>query len=179
MGLSLDAIAYITKPSPTEIKWLNADDAKRINLDVQVIVGTPTAATLSAIEDTHSLSGQGGLADALANAEEAHKKGDYATALRIFHEYAMSGDATAQYGLGYMYRNGEGIPQNYTEALKWYRRAAEQGNVRAQYNLGLMYGNGEGLPRDYVEANTWFHQAAEQGFSSAQYNLAVDHERGH
>ena len=38
-----------------------------------------------------------------------------------------------------MYRNGEGVPQDYKEAVKWYRLAAEQGDAIAQTNLGIMY----------------------------------------
>ena len=45
----------------------------------------------------------------------------------------------AQYNLGVMYDNGEGVPQDYKEAVKWYRLAAEQGNANAQTNLGNMY----------------------------------------
>ena len=45
----------------------------------------------------------------------------------------------AQYNLGVMYDNGDGVPQDYKEAVKWYRLAAEQGDASAQYNLGLMY----------------------------------------
>jgi TPR repeat protein len=38
-----------------------------------------------------------------------------------------------------MYREGEGVPQNYAEALKWFRKAADQGNANAQFKLGIMY----------------------------------------
>ena len=57
---------------------------------------------------------------------------------------ADQGDAGAQYNLGVMYDNGQGVPQNYAEAVKWYRLAADQGDASAQYNLGVMYDNGRG-----------------------------------
>ena len=38
--------------------------------------------------------------------------------------------AQAQYNLGYMYHNGQGVPQDYAEAVKWYRKAADQGYRR-------------------------------------------------
>ena len=47
-----------------------------------------------------------------------------------------------------MYRNGEGVPQDYAQAVKWYRKAAEQGYANAQFNLGLMYTKVEGVPQD-------------------------------
>jgi hypothetical protein len=67
----------------------------------------------------------------------AHKRGDYATALKLWRPLAEQGLADAQYTLGIMYANGRGVAQNYAEALKWYRMAAEQGNVAAQCNLGV------------------------------------------
>ena len=36
---------------------------------------------------------------------------------------ATEGDAAAQFDLGFMYRNGEGMPQDNGEALRWYRLA--------------------------------------------------------
>ena len=36
---------------------------------------------------------------------------------------AKKGDAEAQYNLGAMYANGQGVPQDYKEALKWFRLA--------------------------------------------------------
>ena len=57
---------------------------------------------------------------------------------------AEAGDAEAQYALGVMYANGQGVPQDDTEAGRWYRLAADQGLAEAQYNLGVMYANGNG-----------------------------------
>jgi len=34
---------------------------------------------------------------------------------------AEQGDADAQYNLGIMYRNGNGVPENDAEAVSWYR----------------------------------------------------------
>jgi uncharacterized protein len=48
---------------------------------------------------------------------------------------ANQGYALAQYGLGFMYTNGQGVPQDYVEAVKWYRLAAEQGHAVAQGSL--------------------------------------------
>ena len=45
------------------------------------------------------------------------------------HSRAEQGNAAAQYNLGVMYDNGEGVPQDYAEAAKSYRLAAEQGEA--------------------------------------------------
>ncbi len=44
----------------------------------------------------------------------------------------------AQYNLGVMYANGQGVPKDEKQAVVWYRKAAEQGYADAQHNLGLM-----------------------------------------
>ena len=46
---------------------------------------------------------------------------------------AALGNAGAQYNLGLMYTNGDGVPQDDTEAARWYRSAADQGHASAQY----------------------------------------------
>ncbi len=89
----------------------------------------------------------------------AYQRGDYATALREWRPLAEQGDASAQTNLGFMYENGQGVPQDYGEAMKWYRRAAEQGNIKAQFDLGVMYANGLGVPQDDTEAIKWYRKA--------------------
>ena len=86
---------------------------------------------------------------------------------------AEQGYANAQYNLGLMYKNGDGVVQDYAEAVKWYRLAAEQGYANAQYNLGLMYKNGDGVVQDYAEAVKLYRLAAAQGDAYAQNNLGV------
>ena len=62
----------------------------------------------------------------------AAQSGDYATALREWEPLAKQGDADAQYYLGVMDANGQGVPQDYKTAVKWFKLAAEQGNAYAQ-----------------------------------------------
>ena len=93
----------------------------------------------------------------------AYEKGDYATALRLSRSLANQGSAVAQWILGIMYANGQGVPQDYAAAASWYRKAAEQGQAGAQNNLGKMYATGQGVPQDYVLAHMWWNLAADQG----------------
>ena len=85
---------------------------------------------------------------------------------------------TAQFNLGLMYHNGQGVPQDYREAVRWYRMAADQGDADAQFNLGVMYDNGRGVPQDYAEAVRWYRKAADQGYADAQFNLGVMYYNG-
>jgi TPR repeat protein len=113
------------------------------------------------------------------DATAAYRRGDYATAMRLFRQFAEQGNAVAQYNLGIIYAYGRGIPQDFREAAKWYRLGAEQGIARAQYNLAVMYDRGLGLVQDYREALKWYRLAAEQNNSMAQSNLGLMYFQGH
>ena len=137
----------------------------------------PILATLYALLLALGLSGAanaGPFDDALA----AAKRGDYATAFRLWRPLADQGDADAQSNLGVMYANGQGVPQNHAEAVKWFRLAADQGYANAQYNLGLMYDNGQGVTQNHAEAVKWYRLAADQGYANAQYNLGLIYYTG-
>ena len=97
----------------------------------------------------------------------ASERGDYTTALNLFHSLAVQGDAEAQFNLGVMYYDGKGVPQDYAEAAKWYRLAATQGNADAQFNLGTMYAKGQGVVQSYVRAHLWFSLSSFSGNANA------------
>ena len=108
----------------------------------------------------------------------AYLRDDYATALREWRPLAEQGDAGAQFFLGWLYEEGEGVAQDRVEAVRWYRLAAEQEDADAQFNLGTMYRLGQGVAQDYVEAGRWFRLAAEQGYAYAQNNLGRMYRNG-
>jgi hypothetical protein len=109
---------------------------------------------------------------------DALERDDYATAVREFRGSAEKGNADAQFSLGLMYAQGQGVPKNQAQALKWYRRAAEKGLAEAQTNLGVMYLEGRGVPQDFAAAAKWYRRAAEQGMSEAQFNLGFLYHLG-
>ena len=119
-----------------------------------------------------------GMAQDFEKGSEAYKAGDFETALREFRLLAEQGNARAQFRLGSMYDEGDGVPEDNAEAVKWYRLAAEQGDAFAQTNLGWMYEAGKGVLQDYAEAVKWFRLAAEQGNAGAQRNLGLMYENG-
>ena len=112
------------------------------------------------------------------SAASAYERKNYPVALKLFTKLAEQGDASAQFALGFMYDNGEGVPKDASQAVTWYRKAAEQGDAKAQFNLGFMYANGEGVPKDASQAVTWYRKAAEQGVAQAQFNLGVMYANG-
>ena len=109
---------------------------------------------------------------------DAYWAGDFATALQEWAPLAEAGGAEAQNNLAFMYRKGEGVPQDYAESVKWYRLAADQGVAKAQTNLGYMYEYGRGVPQDYAEAVKWYRLAADQGVAEAQNNLGYMYDNG-
>ena len=109
---------------------------------------------------------------------KAAQAGDFQTALKEWKPLADQGLAGAQYNLGVMYANGEGVVEDDAEAVRWYRLAADQGLADAQHNLGWMYGNGRGVVEDDAEAVRWLRLAADQGLADAQYNLGVMYANG-
>ena len=63
-----------------------------------------------------------------AKAESLYLEGHWQRARFIFeHELAPIGDKYAQYMVGYMYLNGQGVPRDPVMASAWYRVAAERG----------------------------------------------------
>ncbi|MDT8364542.1 MAG: tetratricopeptide repeat protein [Nitrosomonas sp.] len=106
------------------------------------------------------------------DAEGKVMNSDPASAAGWFFRAAEQGHADAQFNLGLLYLNGEGVAQNTATAVEWFTRAAEQGNVDAQNNLGVIYLTGEGeIPQDRDMAIQWFKNAAEQGNEDAKQNL--------
>ena len=67
----------------------------------------------------------------------AYKSGEYATALRELRPLAETGNANAQFNLGVMYGQGQGVAQDYDEAIRWFCMAADQGHSMAQFNLDM------------------------------------------
>jgi uncharacterized protein len=116
--------------------------------------------------------------DAFAKGLVADLLGDYVDAAKWYRAGAEQGDARAQYNLGHMYNNGQGVPENGAEAVRWYRAAAEQGNADAQFSLGLKYDRGESVPENDVEAVKWYQLAANQGHARAQLMFGYMYIKG-
>ena len=51
---------------------------------------------------------------------------------------AEQGTSDAHFGLGWMYYNGEGVPENNVRAYVWYSVAAAQGNETARANKDII-----------------------------------------
>ena len=93
--------------------------------------------------------------------------------LNSLRELAAKGEVSAQFNLGFMYANGQGVTQDYVEAVRWYRKAADQEDAAAQYNLGIRYDNGQGVTQDYVLAHMWLNLSASNSSGDDRKRTAI------
>ncbi len=100
-------------------------------------------------------------------------RGDYATALTELRPLAEQGDSTAQYYLGVMYKEGQGVTANDALSQQWLTKSAENGEAQAQMMLGMMYHFGSGVEEDMDTARKWYQLAADQGLEEAQTVLVI------
>ena len=109
---------------------------------------------------------------------DAYFRSDYATALREWQPLAEQGQALAQYQLGLLYANGQGVTKDDAKARQWYEKAAVQGHTEAQVNLGVLLMYARGGQQDYKMAVYYLRLAANQGNDLAQRKLGQMYERG-
>ena len=64
-------------------------------------------------------------------AKNSYQKGQYEKSFLILKSLAKQGNALAQYSVGYMYLNGEGVVKNKEKAQFWIYQAAQQGLKKA------------------------------------------------
>lgn len=89
----------------------------------------------------------------------------------------------AQFYIGYMYDEGEGIPCSYKSAIYWYKLAASNGNSTAMNNLGAMYSKGNGVSRDSTKAFELYREAYDASDNKSSegrimYNLGLCYKYG-
>ena len=99
--------------------------------------------------------------------------GDVESALPVLEREAGAGNAAAQFTLGSLYANGEGVGLDHARAAELMRGAAEQGVPQAQTVLAFLYGHGYGVAQDDAEARRWYRAAAEGGDPEAQFMTAT------
>jgi TPR repeat protein len=117
-------------------------------------------------------------AGALEDGSAAYREKDYAKAVELWQPLAERGDTTAQYSLGTLYAEGNGVARDDATAFMWFQRAANRGNAAAQYNVGASYAAGTGVAKNDIEAAKWFQRAANQGMAFAQFNLGLLYAAG-
>jgi TPR repeat protein len=98
--------------------------------------------------------------------------------LKKLTKKANSGDATAQFKLGYAYHFGVGVDKNVYQAIEWYRKAGNYSHPAAQTNLGYIYETGPEAVKDLHEAVKWYMRAAVSGNPEGAFNLGLAYLHG-
>jgi uncharacterized protein len=82
---------------------------------------------------------------------------------RDMFNYAASyfGDPEAQYHLGRMYLDGQGVGKDTKQAIRWLWLAADKGQYQAQAVLGALLFKGQSVPRDGARGLMWLMLARE------------------
>ncbi|HWA93870.1 MAG TPA: tetratricopeptide repeat protein [Terracidiphilus sp.] len=81
---------------------------------------------------------------------------DSSRAAEWYRRAAERGHRDAQYNLGLMYLDGEGVSADPYEGLRWLRLSADQGEESAIRLLAVAFRNGKwGIPVDASEAQLW------------------------
>ncbi|HYQ73192.1 MAG TPA: SH3 domain-containing protein [Gammaproteobacteria bacterium] len=114
----------------------------------------------------------------LARAEAYALDGDFAPAWCIWEPLARDGNVTAQYNLGWLYRNGNGVAANDERARQLWEGAAHTGHAEAQMALAMLYGQEGGPLLDRKQAVYWYREAAAQGIEDALLVLLDYADRG-
>ena len=86
--------------------------------------------------------------------------------------------ADAMNMIGWMYKNGIGVEQDYALAMEWYEKAADLGNANAMNNIGWAYCHGIGVEQDYVLAMEWYEKAVDLGNAGAMNNIGYMYQYG-
>ena len=203
LGLAYDTGQGVSKDYAAAVNWL-IKAAEKGNADAQYRVGLRYANGEGVKQDYHEAVSwlikaiDNGNHDASAELkrigkavpEIAPKAYNYARSYYDAKKYkeaaeeyriaAELGKANAQFNLGVMYYNGDGVKQSYENAIKWYKMAADQGDILAQKRLGEFYYWGRGdIKRDYNEAAKWYRKAAELGDTEAQARLGYLYASGY
>jgi TPR repeat protein len=84
---------------------------------------------------------------------------------------AKDGIIEAQCNIGSLYRDGQGVSQDYKLAMDWYQKAASKGNDYAQCNIGEMYEDGDGVTKSVDTAIEWYKKAVENNNEKAKVAL--------
>ena len=84
------------------------------------------------------LGGSFSCAENVESGFKAYERGDFSNAMRMFRLAAEQGDSAAQYNLGVMYHNGQGVPQDNIYAHVWFNIAASNGSDLGAGNRNIV-----------------------------------------
>ena len=97
---------------------------------------------------------------------------DFQKAYEILTPLADINNSEAQYLLGTLYFEGNGVPTDSAKAADLFAKAAQDNNSDAQLKLGLIYLEGIGVSKSLTNSRFWLEQASENNHPSASSALS-------
>jgi len=94
---------------------------------------------------------------------QAYEATRFEDAMQEFRRLAARGHAGAEFMLGVMYFQGQGLNRDQSIAGVWFYKSALKGHAGAQLALGSIHIRGIGVYQDLSEAYKWLTLAAERG----------------
>jgi len=105
-------------------------------------------------------------------------RGEFKAAINEFKPLVVEGYAPAQYQMGLIYLNGNGVRKDPGQAFELFSLAADQNYPDAQFQLAVMYTDGIGVKQNKKMAFELTEKAAKKGLASAEFNLGVMYYNG-
>src|SRR5512133_42510 len=105
-------------------------------------------------------------------------KNEFVTQLNHNRREAAKGELRAMYNLGWMSREGAGLPCSMSNAKSWLTKAAEKRFSSAARLLGAILFDGDGVTKDVSAAIHWYGVAAARGDRSSVRRLAELNKQG-
>ncbi len=139
--------------------------------DSSFVVALPNFEALDPLYDI-------GSAGDFDNGKIAYENSQYAKALTEWYPLAKDEDHQAEYYMGVMYINGQGLPLDLKEGIIWLQKSAHGGYINAQYDLGQMNISGHGMDKNLDQGARWLLTAARRGHSGAQFNFGLLYQQG-
>ncbi len=84
-------------------------------------------------------------------------------------QQALQGDKEAQFALGVMFRDGDGVLKDPLKAIKWFEPLANQLHIDAMNALSRMYLEGTDVDQDYKLALKWVKKLIAEDNAEGQY----------
>jgi TPR repeat protein len=104
---------------------------------------------------------------------------EYTKAIDWFRLGVVKGLANAQFLVGLMRHQGEGVTKDYGLALKWFLEGAKKADGFCQYSIGLYYEYGYGVDIDKQFALKYFEKSAQQGYKYTKEEIKYLNEQGY
>lgn len=103
----------------------------------------------------------------------AYQNKQFTEALSHWYPLAKDNDPQAQYYIGVMYLQGQGLTLDYEQARAWLEQSASAGFIEAQYELGSQYLSGVRFEKNVELGVRWLFSAARKGHTAAQFAVGL------